>query len=35
MAGELLEFADGTLDMALNLENNRGVVLFAPDRFNA
>jgi F-type H+/Na+-transporting ATPase subunit alpha len=30
MAGELLEFADGTLGMALNLENNTaGVVLFA------
>ena len=30
MAGELLEFADGTLGMALNLENNTaGVGLFA------
>ena len=30
MAGELLEFADGTLGMALNLEHNAvGVVLFA------
>lgn len=30
MAGELLEFADGTLGLALNLETNYvGVVLFA------
>lgn len=30
MAGELLEFADGTLGMALNLEHNAvGAVLFA------
>lgn len=30
MAGELLEFSDGTLGLALNLETNYvGVVLFA------